>query len=183
MYPKEIIRTLHQSLNPELLDLIASDETLNVVEKIATEQDLSVVQMNKLSTVLTWTMLGLVERNVLQSQIQEGLGVPEELAQKIEKEVKESIFSKIPSEVLEEQEIKARILMKSSSNTSSPKLPMIEEGEVAHDVPHVETAPIAQPAPNKEPAVPSVSEADQIKTQPKITHYPGGVDPYREPLA
>ncbi len=70
---------------------------------------------------------------------------------------------------------------------------MIEDGEVAHDVPHVEPAP----AP-KLSAAPSAPETppSNIKTRPhsdtpveKVSldapdyRYPGGTDPYREPLA
>lgn len=65
-------------------------------------------------------------------------------------------------------------------------LPMIEKGEVVHDVPHVEqpaTSPVIPPTP---PA-PVTPTTPNVKTeQPKVPvpdyRYAGGKDPYREPI-
>ncbi len=55
----------------------------------------------------------------------------------------------------------------------SSNLPMIEEGEVAHEVPHIET-----PAP----IVPPTTSAPKPEAPAPKQHYEGGKDPYREPL-
>ncbi len=90
---------------------------------------------------------------------------------------------------------------------ASQNLPMVEEGEVAHEVPHTEpTTDNTQPTTveNKTPAVENKVPAVETKpiaqvapgiqkpseeARPKFVapvpdyRYPGGNDPYREPLA
>jgi hypothetical protein len=69
----------------------------------------------------------------------------------------------------------------------SKNLPMVEKGEVAHDVPHVEPAAPATVPPS--PANPAASTSPQpVKPEaPKAapvtyTKYTPGNDPYREPI-
>lgn len=108
----------------------------------------------------------------------------------------------------------------SSNSQKNGNLPMIEPGEVAHEVPHIETKPQIKeeivikpetvkstPEPVKIETPKKIEEKMEAKTEPikpmteqpkeefpkkteeKIApklpdnRYPGGVDPYREPIA
>jgi hypothetical protein len=64
-------------------------------------------------------------------------------------------------------------------------LPMVEKGEVVHDVPPLTPAEKEVPQSNPSPAspLPPIAEAKKEEpTAPRPAAYVGGKDPYREPL-
>ena len=88
------------------------------------------------------------------SNVVKNVGVTEEVATMIAESVADKIFDPI--------------LRKSEEQVSSKNLPMVEEGEVAHTVPHIEESKPRVPAP-------------EIAPLPDY-RYAEGKDPYREPL-
>lgn len=223
MYSKELIQKIHRELPEELLDAIASEKTLEYIESIASKNQLSVEQMHKLSSVLTWKLMGLVNEGDFASKIETELGVSNDLATKITDDISKNILSEIPNEILKKQEegvkkvselnSKEEPVVITSQETKEeamkrlmerqpkqePQLtinneqltkeiyPMIEEGEIVHDVPHAEST-IDNKQTTKEPqkATAQIPLNEPLKeeapTQPSGPKYPDGKDPYREPL-
>ncbi len=64
-------------------------------------------------------------------------------------------------------------------------LPMVEVGEVAHDVPHQEPhiTPLTPPAPTPTPVARPIEPVKTEEKKVETPHYAPGKDPYREPLA
>lgn len=86
--------------------------------------------------------------------IVKNVGVSEDVASSIAESIADKIFDPI--------------LKNSEGETQSKNLPMVEEGEVTHTVPHIEENKPKVPAPEKTP-LPDYRYAE-------------GKDPYREPL-
>ena len=84
--------------------------------------------------------------------------------------VNEKIFKVIAEQINKQPAEKPSV-----PNVIHNNLPMVEEGEKTHDVPHVEST-INNKEPTKEPEKPKLA----IPTPDY--RYPGGKDPYREPL-
>lgn len=196
MYSKELIQKIHQTLPSELLEPIASENTFDAVAQIAEQNNLSVEQMNKLSRIITYRLMAVIGENDLLKNIQ-GLEVDKNLSYIIESGIKEKILKNIPQEILEEQEQVTRKILNSSREISLEKpvgLPMVEPGEVAHEVPHVEMpnqeagiknqGVTQEVSMEKAEAAPTSQPTEPLKPEVKSSanHYPGGKDPYREPI-
>lgn len=102
-----------------------------------------------------------------------GIGVTEDIATKIADAVGEQILTPILKESDNEQNNPEQQFKSDNlPEIALDNLPMVEEGEVAHEVPHIES-----PMNNTEEA--------EIKTEEKKPdlpdyRYPDGKDPYRE---
>jgi hypothetical protein len=116
-------------------------------------------------------------------------GLPEEVAGEIGNEVRERVFEVISNKASEfENSLEGTSQV---SQEAHPGLPMVEKDEVAHEVPHVEEAAsatmpvIPPPTPSVSEPVAPASEQPEAK-KPQLTvpdyRYPGGSDPYREPI-
>jgi len=121
------------------------------VKEIGLGQKLSVPQLEILERETMLVIYNFDEPAHYIDNIVKEVGVDEETAITIAESVDGKIFKAIG------QQAEAR-------GTETPhNLPMVEKGEVAHSVPHVELAPVSpKPGFNH--------------------HYPDGNDPYREPL-
>jgi hypothetical protein len=200
MYTKELIQEIHHSLSPELLELIASDSTIATIEEVAVKEDFSVDQMKKIEKILSYRLMGLIPTENFAENIQKEVGVEKDVALRVVASLTKDVLTKVTSDALMAQENNAKNIL-SKQNTIHNTLPVVEEGEKVHDVPHdtkldmmpkpapavatpVVTAPPAPaPAPTGEKVRPH-SDTPVPKEAPKIPnpHYPGGADPYREPL-
>lgn len=172
----------------------------SAVKEIALSHKLSLPQISALDQETMLIVYGFDDpRNYIDNLVRE-VGIDEDTAVSIAESVNEKIFQKI-SQKAEEME-----------GVSHDNLPMVEPGEVAHEVPHMEakpevaappapvqpaSAPAAPPAsPAPEPVVPAPqAPAGPVKTRPHSDtrpekpasptpdyRYPGGADPYREPI-
>ena len=114
---------------------------------------------------------------------------PEDYIANIIKEVKisedtaytiaESVVGKIFDPISQKsEEYETNIAPTSVPEIPPANLPMVEEGEVAHTIPHVQ--------PARQDLAGSDLAGSQIKSEPKVSlpdyRYEGGKDPYREPL-
>lgn len=173
-----------KKLPPELAQAIASTFWQVRVKEIAKENKLSPEQAATLERETMLVVYGFDDpRNFIDNLTRE-LGVSDDVAT--------TIATSIEEDVLEVIAVKAE----GKSAPEEGDLPMIESGEVAHDVPHIENAPVPPPAPKPQPAPqPAPTPAPTGKSKPsdatKLTKvelptpnytYSKGQDPYREPL-
>lgn len=120
--------------------------------------------------------------------------VPEDIALDIAYKVNEKIFSPISNKT-DEIETNDTSAKPPQSEKPAESLPMIEPGEVVHNVPHVESKPL-DPQVREITSEQNLAETPpEVKLNPKIGEaekkpeavepkpaYPGGKDPYREPI-
>ena len=126
-----------------------------LIQEIGKTNTLDTEQIISLEQETMFVLYAFENPNDYASNIAREVGVSEEVAYTIAESVADKIFD--------------LILEKSEGQETAPtgNLPMIEPGEVAHSVPHVE-----EPPKPKEDAKPSLPDY----------RYAEGKDPYREPL-
>jgi len=198
MYQKEFLKIIYTALPDEISDVIASEETLNSLLKIEDDYKLSKEQRDSVLLETTIRIIGLTSKTKFQEKLEKELKINAVIAGKIANDIATVILSRIPEKILANQEEYAQAKLKewqskpqtqpiietSDLESLSPtkttelevppaNLPMVEPGEIVHDskpfVPPIQTSvQNQQPKPN-------------IPTTPQ-TGYPGGKDPYREPL-
>jgi hypothetical protein len=144
------------------------------VEKIGKANNLDEKQITSLERETLFVLCGFEQPEDYIENIMREVGIPEEMTYKIAETVNEKVFGPITDNSREADTISSMIL------EIGPEIhPMIEKGEVAHEVPHAE---LVQPARQGlagsglagSPGPKNVSLPDY--------RYPGGKDPYREPL-
>jgi hypothetical protein len=169
-------KSAYQLLRPEAQELIMSNETTESISELLKDAGLSEEQRIEADTEMLCVMLGLQSLTV---------GI-EKISQMSEKAPSDFIFLQkyLENNILNKYEIIENV----PEETGHANLPMVEPGEVAHDVPHVEqplNAPVssAPAAPPLSPP-PEVTKAEPSKPAfvPPKSHYSSGQDPYREPL-
>lgn len=145
-----------------------------LVQEIGKANTLDAEQIVSLEQETMFIIYGFENPNDYVSNIAREVGISEEAAYTIA----ESIVAQIFDPILKKSEENETVVATPASVPEIPpvNLPMVERGEVAHDVPHVEQ-PKAQP----------VQPARQDLAGPKVPlpdyRYEEGKDPYREPLA
>jgi hypothetical protein len=152
------------------------------IKKIGNDNNLNPEKNEALEIETRLVLYGIEETEDYVSNIIQEMSLNEPMAIKIADAVSKNIFQPIMQKARDienstkigtnESEKKAII-----PETVSSGLPMIEEGEVAHDVPHVE--------PATDTISISLQEIKPEKPEPAPApkyNYPGGADPYREPL-
>ncbi|OHA91595.1 MAG: hypothetical protein A2758_00595 [Candidatus Zambryskibacteria bacterium RIFCSPHIGHO2_01_FULL_49_18] len=109
--------------------------------------------------------------------------IDENLAFDIATEVNEKIFKVISDKVEELEKAVPTPAPVAVPEIPPANLPMVEKGETAHEVPHVEiTNPKLQITDNNQNPTSKPQTAQIPVNEPPKFKYPGGADPYREPL-
>ncbi len=139
-----------------------------LVKEIAALNQLTAEQSENLERETMFILYGFENPADYVKNIMQEVPLSEEIAAAVTEEVSEKILAAIAAKVEESEE-----------NLSDSNLPMVEEGEIAHEVPHVEQV--------TQPIIPQIAEPIVTKVVPeqpiaRPPHYPGGIDPYREPL-
>ncbi|OHA89603.1 MAG: hypothetical protein A3C70_02505 [Candidatus Zambryskibacteria bacterium RIFCSPHIGHO2_02_FULL_43_14] len=162
-----------KTLPPSLQQAISAVPWKALVQEIGKANTLDTEQIVSLEQETMLVVYGLENPNDYVSNIIKEVGVSEEVAYTIAGSVVDKIFEPILRKSEEfEKSVTPAITPVSAPATPPANLPMVEAGEVAHEVPHIEqTTPI--PAPQK--PEPKASLPDY--------RYEQGKDPYREPLA
>jgi hypothetical protein len=165
----------YQRLRPEAQELIMSNETTESISELLKDAGLSEKQMMEADTEMLCVMLGLQSLAVGIEKIAQLSGKAPSDFTLLQKYLENNILNKykVPDNTITEM--------------PSANLPMIESGETVHDVPHVEPpatapmapAPIPPASPQPEAKVPEPAKSSFV---PPKSDYPGGQDPYREPL-
>lgn len=214
----KIIDDQFKNLPPVLQRVINSIPWNSTVKEIASLNKLSNEQVPLIERETMFVLYGFVSHDDFTRNLIQEAGLDIILAEKIANEVNEKIFSEIAKKIEENQpepkietkeealeRLKATRMEKGGKlNPSFPKtnsssnLPMIEEGEVVHAVPHIEevkaesAAPVAPtiiPQPLKASEIPPMvpaptlqPQASEVSQPTSKPHYELGKDPYREPL-
>ncbi len=167
-YSKEIIKKIYRSLPDELKQIVATEETSAINNNIAKAYNLNSQQRLEMGDEITMRLLGITSKEVFATNLGSRLKIDSEIAQKIANDVKTRILAKIPEKILiaQQEYVQAKITKPAVPEIAPVNLPMVESGEVAHDVP-----PARQGLAGSQP---KVSLPDY--------RYEGGKDPYREPL-
>ena len=191
MYKNTLIKSLMVETPEEIKEVVASDTTLAALEEISELYQLSSDQRGLLGLEVTFALIGLTPKDKLTYVLQEKLQISEEISNGLFKAINEKIISEIPERTLLAQQEFAQKKLRESVNSSSSSLefppqnlPMVEKGEVVHDVPHF-SVPATVPRP-AQPFVPaplpkSVVEEKLSKPIASAPSYKPGEDPYREP--
>ena len=155
-----------------------SNETSEIIQNIIVENN--VEKKDLADSEILYFMLGLQTLDTAIRKIAEENNKRIEDLSQLKKDLLKKIFSKNNELGITSQEtgdIRTSDLKTGSQIGPPTNLPMIEEGEVAHTVPHVEIKPTQAPVPKIiTPTRPSGF------APPQHNRYPGSKDPYREPL-
>ncbi|MCR4279205.1 MAG: hypothetical protein NUV78_00510 [Candidatus Zambryskibacteria bacterium] len=192
-YSKEIIKKIYRNLPVELSQIVATQETSVINDEIAKKFSLTKEQRQEMGDEITTRLIGITPDEQFTINIETRLKVTREIAQKIVDEIGNRILSKISKQILSKQGKVAQEMLKSETTPKSVSLeihpnnlPVIEPGEVAHDVPHVEEdTPVVgsrQQVVGEESKKEPTQAMPPAQKTPLTPHYPGGLDPYREPL-
>lgn len=182
---KEQRKNAYSNLSDEAQFFIMSNETTDLISTALQESGFSEEQADQADSEILYAMYGLQSLDDAMKNIASLSQKPVESLAPLKSKLKENIFDKL-------EEIKKTSEPRKES--SSTNLPMVEAGEVAHEVPHVEmpnqeagiknqgvdqeaSMEKAEAAPTAQPTEPLKPEA-----KPPANHYPGGKDPYREPI-
>lgn len=190
MENEQLINEQLAKLPPELRQALEFVPWKQAVKEISLANNLALPQISALEQETMLILYGFDDpKNYIDNLIRE-VGVDEDIALALAEAVNEKILQPISAQ--------AEKLGKGAIHND---LPMVEKGETAHAVPHdtkldAMPKPETNPVPIKKPeAAPTptgpvklrpssdtpIAKKAEVKTPDY--RYPGGSDPYREPLA
>lgn len=191
----EQIKKIYRGLPDEMKDFVGSEEVSVIDDGIAKTYSLQIEQRRNLGDEVTLRLLGVTKGEELLGNIQTRLNISADVAAQISKDIDSKILSKIPANVLKahDEYVQAGKLDISSPATTqsieipAEGLPMVEPGEAAHDTTPEEKAWMQGFKPEPRGAATFVAPTIAVKAEEKpapaaVGAYPGGKDPYREPL-
>lgn len=179
----KLIDEQFKTLPPNIQEAIKAMPWKSTVKEIAL---LNKLDLKKVAIVEMETMFVLygfespddyIENLTREAQINEETATI--IAESVAKKILEPIS--IKSEQLKEEEKEPpKTLDMKKVKTGIPEIapeihPMVEEGEVAHDVPHTENKP-------ETPSIPLPNKPQTPKAPLPDYRYSNGKDPYREPI-
>ncbi len=171
-------------------EMLFSEEIGKFLDKLAEENNLDEKITLKFIDEVGYVILGIKGRSTLKKSLYD-LGIEQGAVLAMIQEINRKIFTELDKVEIEmEKEIEQpthsdtpetlETQIKTPSAPLTPNLPMIEEGEVAHDAPPVE-AQASTPSPSV-----SINEVKPEKPKVEVSTpnytYQKGQDPYREPL-
>ena len=208
METDQILQEQIKSAPVEIREILKQKSWLTVTEEVSRKNGFLDNQKDSLENEVLFVLLGMELIEKLPENLRINVGLAENKADEIYKEIYEKILKNIevllPTDVEVEQESKeeAKQRLSERMGTAEPKieaapapmaevipkvpeivpsnLPVVELGEVAHDV-----APATSEVGSREKEVrenPTAQPAEPLKQASSIPHYPSGRDPYREPL-
>ena len=172
---EKLIEEQKKTLTPNLLRAIDTVPWKTLVQEIGKVNTLNAEQIVSLEQETMFIIYAFEPpEDYIANMIRE-IGLSEDVASSIAESVAGKIFDPIMNVIETPDGVKSDVPQVIHNN-----LPMVEKGEVAHTVPHVE--PLVPPTPS----VTTTPPQPQTKPEPKVSlpdyRYPGGKDPYREPL-
>ncbi len=177
-------RLAYKKLPEEVQYFISDSETMETTDAILTKQNFTEDVADKADSQILYAMVGLQTLDDAIADISKISGKTIAELSPLKAELIEKIFSKYP-ELGKVQNVGQNEVggMKSTTHNDSD-LPMIEVGEVVHDVkPQAEAltaTPTQTPTPTPQPVKP-LEERKASVSVPQSSYKPGQ-DPYREPI-
>lgn len=184
MENQQLIDEQFSKLPQGLQEAIRATAWQKTLEEIAQKNKLSKDESEQLETETMLVLYGFENIVKFPDNIAQELNLHAIQAIALAEAINEEIFKPIESRAISERKVNDL-----TPEIAPQNLPMIEEGEVAHEVPHVEApAPVAAQAPTTPtPAVPTPAAKPETPAKVQVAtpdfRYPTGKDPYREPLA
>ena len=187
MEKNKILREQIESAAPEIKKILIEGSWSAVTRKTTEKYNFTNEQLMSLENEILFILLGMELAKNLSGNIISNVGLSEHVAIEISKQIYEKIIK--PVELLLPGDIE-----KEAPTISSPNLPVLEpdfaketiavkQGEVPKEVPHVEiTNPKPQITDNNQNPISKPQTAQIPVNEPPKFKYPGGADPYREPL-
>ncbi|MEX2013723.1 MAG: hypothetical protein WD897_02305, partial [Parcubacteria group bacterium] len=153
----------------------------SVVKEIALLHKLDLAQIVAVERETTLVIHGFEDEKNYLPNIRREASLDEAAATAITAALNERVFKVIANKARESKPAPENII----ANVPEIPLemhPMIEKGEMAHDIPHVEqtTDNRQPPVEKREPNSPEPPKKEAVKLPDY--RYPDGKDPYREPL-
>jgi hypothetical protein len=177
--PEEKLKTLPEAMQ-KAINIVPWKSS---VKEIALLNRLGLEQVASVERETMSVIFGLSSPDDYVKSIIRETGIDEKTAAAIAGAVKVKIFDAIArkAEELEKQGPEQIASVPAVSSSSLPEiapnnLPMVEKGETAHDVPHLE-----QTSDGKQP-MPPIKQEPPAQQPPPDYRYPNNKDPYREPL-
>ena len=174
----------YKRLPPETQDLIMSNETTELITNIIKEIGSTKEQSDLADSEILYTLYCLQSLDDAINNITKLSNKNTNDLAKLKSTVQDNILSKYKIDINEFIEINKSNTV-SAPIISPANLPMVEPGEIAHTVPHVEERIITTPIPSVS-TIPATPPPTKIRPEPQASlpdyRYPGGKDPYREPL-
>ncbi len=205
MEDSKILEQQITSAPEEIRKFIAEEKWVSVVEDIAKKDGLSLDQKTSLENEVLFALIGLDLLSNLEKNLSTSLGIDPVLAKAVTMELNERIFKEmmafLPTEidvssveqekiqpVIEKPDLESLPPTKTTELEVPPaNLPMIEASETVHDtkpfVPPIQQKPTQTPPVQAPIQTPAQKQQPEPYTPPTPqAGYPGGKDPYREPL-
>lgn len=191
-FTQQQIKAAYKRLLPEVQDLIMSNETTELITTSLKEVGLSEEQANLADSEILYALYCLQSLGDAINNIAKLSNKNSNDLSKLKSVIQDNILSKYKINIkdfIESNKTSVATAQPSIEKASVPEipptnLPMVEKGEVAHEVPHVEQPVITPTTPIPPPS--TTPPQPQTKLEPKASlpdyRYPGGKDPYREPL-
>ena len=175
-YTKEQKQSAYKKLPPEIQDLVMSNETTEFITNALKEVGLSEEHQNLADSEILYTFFCLQSLDDTINNISKISGKNTNDLSKLKSTIQDNILDKYKIDTKEFIETNKSNPIAPTSVPEIPpaNLPMVEEGEVAHTVPHVEQPVTTTNSPQIKP--------EQTKVPLPDYRYPNGKDPYREPL-
>ncbi|OHA92310.1 MAG: hypothetical protein A3J09_02430 [Candidatus Zambryskibacteria bacterium RIFCSPLOWO2_02_FULL_51_21] len=173
----KLIQEQFQKLPLALQKALGEIPWKSLVNEIARLHNLKPEQVESIETETMFILYGFESPDDYVSNMVRETGIAEDLAYVIANEVNEKIFK--PVSVKVEEAGKQQPTSTSIPELKPENLPMVEKGEMVHEVPHVE-------APNPKSQIPNnieIPKEEKPPIQPAKSAYVGSQDPYREPLS
>lgn len=137
-----------------------------LVNKIGAAHNLDAPQLTSLETETMFILYGIEDAEDYMSNLEKELNLSESIALALSNNIAKEIFEVISNKAkkLENSTSNESTLVTQAPGITPANLPMVEEGEIAHNVPHVEQ-----------------KEEKPVEPAPAYK-YERGKDPYHEPL-
>ena len=173
-----LIKAQFDRLPKELQGALNAVPWKSLVNEISGLKTLSLEQVETIERETMFILYGFENPNDYVANMMREAQIDEPTATAIAGQVDEKILKQIAARIEKPQQEPAEE-KPSVPEIIHSNLPMVEEGETVHDVPHVEQPPTSSPPPTSASA--PVATKPGAQTPPTV-HYPSGQDPYREPL-
>ena len=176
-FTREQRQAAYNRLQPDIQDIITSSWAAELVSSTLKEAGLTEDQRDLADSEILYALFCLQSLDDAINNIAKLSNKNLNDLSKIKLAVQDNILNKYKIDIKEFIETNKSELIASTSVPEIPpaNLPMVEKGEVVHDVPHVELT-----TENQRPAVQEQLKKDTVSLPDY--RYPDGKDPYREPL-
>lgn len=176
------LRALYKKLPDDVREAYFSVDTGDILQAIGKEKGLNVEKFGILADETGLLMLGLTRPTDFTSHLADRLEIDKEKAKEIAQEINVKVFSKIRDSLRQMHNPAPQPEPEKDSEKPISTVPhIINPLPTAKDMPEEKIIPTPEPETAKTIFEERTKE-EIFRSKPEITKYPGGVDPYKEPI-